>query len=82
MMDDRAVPNIGNFMVHAMQMWPACRVHWMVEFPIDSPTMWLSDDTWKDLRPRFSMGARRPSKWPKPDLVSVCTSPPFIADRR
>ncbi len=30
MMDQRQQTNIGNFMFHAMRMWPECRVHWLV----------------------------------------------------
>ena len=55
-----------------------CRVHWMVQHPIDSPAMWLDDETWDSLRHRFSHGTHRPALWPKPDVVSVCTSPDFV----
>lgn len=79
MMDERATPNIANWIVHAMRTWPRCHVHWLVEMPIDSPQMWLSDETWEDLKPRFSIGKRRPRGWPKPNFVSVCTSPYFVA---
>lgn len=79
MIDERRQPNIANFMVHAMRLWPACRVHWLVEHPIDSPAMWLADESWNSLRPRFSYGPRRSARWPKPELVTVCTSPDFIA---
>ncbi|MBN1629680.1 MAG: UPF0489 family protein, partial [Thermoleophilia bacterium] len=37
MMDTRASPNIANFIYHAMRQWPGCRVHWLVDEPIDSP---------------------------------------------
>jgi len=79
MMDQRQQANIGNFMFHAMSLWPQCRVHWLVQEAIDSPGMWLEDDVWNSLRCRFSYGRNRPARWPKPDLVSVCTSPDFIA---
>ena len=82
MMDDAAQLNIANFIYHAMLTWPQVRVHWLVEQAIDSPSMWLSDDTWRVLSERFSCGARRPRNWPKPDLVSVCTSPEFVPVRR
>jgi len=78
MMDQRKQTNIANFMFHAMRLWPQCRVHWLVQHPIDSPGMWLEDETWKSLRRRFSYGPNRPAWWPKPDIVSVCTSPEFV----
>ena len=78
MMDEQAVPNIANVMVHALRRWPQCRVHWLVEQPIDSPEMWLSGNTWDQLSLRFSMGPHKPRSWPRPDLVSVCTSPAFV----
>jgi hypothetical protein len=79
MMDQRPQTNIGNFMFHAMRTWPKCRVHWLVHYPIDSPAMWLEDETWDSICPRFSYGSRRHAQWPKPDLVSVCTSPGFVS---
>jgi hypothetical protein len=78
MMDERKLANIANFMYHAMHMWPRCRVHWLVQDPIDCPSMWLREETWSSLRRRFSRGPERPASWPRPDLVSVCTSPDFI----
>jgi len=66
-------------MLHAMRMWPECRVHWLVQQAIDSPAMWIEDDLWAEIRPRFTHGARRPAKWPKPHLVSICTSSEFVA---
>ncbi len=78
MMDQRQQANIANFMFHAMRLWPRCRVHWLVEHPIDSPSMWLDDEIWDSLRSRFSHGPHRPARWPKPDIVSVCTSPEFV----
>jgi hypothetical protein len=78
MMDQRRQTNIANFMCHAMRIWPKCRVHWLVQHPIDSPAMWLEDETWNSLRRRFSYGPNRPARWPKPDVVSVCTSPDFL----
>jgi hypothetical protein len=82
MMDEAAKPNIANFVYHAMRTWPQVRVHWLVEEAIDSPSMWLSEDTWMVLSERFTFGARRPRNWPKPDLVSVCTSPEFVSVMR
>jgi hypothetical protein len=79
MMDQRQLTNIGNFMFHAMRMWPQCQVHWLVQHHIDSPAMWLEDETWDLIRPRFSYGPKRPARWPKPDLVTVCTSPEFVS---
>jgi len=79
MMDQRLQANIANFMFHAMCMWPQCRVHWLVQHPIESPAMWLEDETWASFRPRFSRGPVRPARWPKPNLVSVCTSPGFVS---
>jgi len=81
MMDQRQQTNISNFMFHAMRVWPQCRVHWLVQHPIDSPAMWLEDETWDTLRRRFSHGPHRPARWPKPDVVSVCTSPDFVAPK-
>ena len=82
MMDEKPQLNIANFICHAMQTWPHVRVHWLVEQAIDSPSMWVSEDTWTVLSERFTCGARRPRNWPKPDLVSVCTSPEFVPVRR
>jgi hypothetical protein len=78
MMDERRTPNIANMMYHAMTRWPDCRVCWVVHDRIDDPGQWLGDDTWDRLRQRFSIVRQRPARWPKPDLVSVCTSPEFI----
>jgi len=78
MMDQRQQTNIGNFMFHAMRIWPECRVHWLVQHAIDSPAMWIDEDTWERFRHRFTQGPRRPTTWPKPHLVSVCTSPEFV----
>ena len=80
MMSEQAVPNIANVMVHALRRWPQCRVHWLVEQRIDSPAMWLSGSTWAQLSLRFSMGPHKPRSWPRPDLVSVCTSPAFVPE--
>ena len=80
MMDERKRANMANVMYHAMRLWPECRVHWLVQEAIDSPAMWLSDDTWAHLRQRFSHGSCRPRSWPRPDLVSICTSPEFVEE--
>jgi hypothetical protein len=79
MMDAKETPNIANVMYHAMRKWPTCHVHWLVDHAIDSPEMWLSDDAWSGLGPRFSIGSKRPGNWPRPDIVSVCTSPEFVS---
>ena len=79
MMDQKRNANIANFMYHAMRTWKTCRVHWMVDSPIDSPEMWLDDDVWASFSPRFSVGSTPPPGWPKPDIVSICTSPGFIS---
>ena len=81
MMDQRRNANIANFMYHAMRTWPQCRVHWLTERPImDSPRFWLDDDVWKLFSQRFSVSPHRPRGWPKPDLVSVCSSPGFLSE--
>ena len=80
MLDENVTPNIGNMMLHAMKTWPQCRVHWLVEAPIDSPRMWVSDETWERVNSRFGMGRHKPRGWPRPHLVSVCTSPAFVAE--
>ena len=81
MMDEHDTPNIANVMYHAMRKWPTCRLHWITVSPIDSPAMWLSEEAWSMLEKRFSVGQEIPANWPKPDLVSVTTSPGFVSDR-
>jgi len=78
MMDQRRNANIANFMYHAMVTWPQCRVHWLTEQPIDAPWVWLDEEVWELLSQRFSVSPHRPLGWPKPDLVSVCSSPGFL----
>ncbi len=78
MMNERRTPNIANVIYHAMRIWPEVRVHWMVANPIDTPAMWLSEDAWQSLSKRFTMGTHIPRKWPKPQLISICTSPEFV----
>jgi hypothetical protein len=78
MMDENPAPNIANFLFHAMRLWPDVRVHWLFEQAIDSPAMWLSDESWRVLRRRFSSSPHRPRSWPRPQIVSVCTSPGFV----
>jgi hypothetical protein len=70
--------SFGNFLFFAMQRWPKCRVHWLVNGPIDSPKMWLSDEAWKSVARRFTFGPNLRPDWPKPDIVTVCTSPGFL----
>lgn len=82
MMDERPTTNIGNVMYQAMRTWPYCKVHWLVQQPIDSPRMWLTSATWKFLRRRFSRGPTIPPEWPRPDIVSVCMSPEFLPSNR
>ncbi len=81
MMDEKTKPNIANFILHAMRDWSNVRVHWLVEQAIDSPEMWLSEDTWAKISKQFTWSSRRPPEWPKPDIVSVCTSPEFVSDK-
>ena len=78
MMDEEPATNIANVMCQAMRTWPRCKVHWLVQTPIDSPAMWLTTATWRSLRRRFSRGPKIPPEWPRPDIVSVCTSPEFL----
>jgi hypothetical protein len=78
MMDQKRSVNIANFMYHAMHTWKNCQVHWMVDTPIDSPEMWIKDDAWVSFSQRISVGSSRPHGWPKPDIVSICTSPEFV----
>ena len=79
MMDERMSPNISNWVCHAMRTWTDCRIHWMVEEAIDSPRVWLSEETWKAFVPRFTSTRHLPRNWPMPDVVSVCTSPEFVS---
>jgi hypothetical protein len=78
MLCERPPINAGNFLYFAMRRWPRCRVHWLVDLKIDSPQQWLPEDKWKPLSRRFTSGNRLCSRWPTPDLVTVCTSPGFI----
>jgi hypothetical protein len=81
MLSERKPVNCGNYLYFAMRRWPKCRVHWQVDDPIDSPSMWLSDEAWELVAGRFTVGPRRRGGWPKPDLVTVCTSPGFISKK-
>lgn len=67
-------------MYQALRTWPKCRIHWLVQYPIDSPAMWLSDATWKSIRLRFTSGSTIPIAWPRPHFASICTSPEFIPE--
>jgi len=78
MMDERQNPNLANFMYHVMCEWPSCKVHWLADTVIDHPNMWLGEETWSVLSNRFSYGACIPHDWPKPDPISVSTSPEFV----
>lgn len=81
MLGERKPVSFGNFLYFAMRRWPNCRVHWQVNQPIDSPRMWLSDEAWNLVADRFTAGPRRRNGWPKPDIVTVSTSPGFIDKR-
>jgi hypothetical protein len=78
MMSERPPANLGNFVYFAMRHWPDCRVVWVMPQPIDYPDLWLSDDAWAAVSSRFECARRFRRRWPKPDVVSVCTSPEFI----
>ena len=81
MLSERKPVNCGNYLYFAMRRWPKCRVHWQIDDPIDSPTVWLSGEAWELVAGRFSVGPDRRRGWPKPDLVTVCTSPGFISKK-
>ncbi len=78
MLGERKPIGFGNFLYFAMRRWPGCRVHWQVEEPIDCPSMWLSDEAWASVADRFTVGPCCKPSWPKPDIVTVCTSPGFL----
>lgn len=78
MMDDQETPNLANVMFQAMRVWTSCRVYWLTSSPIDSPAMWLSEETWAGLKKRFTIGEDIPEEWPRPDLVSVVKNDEFI----
>jgi len=44
----------------------------------DSPRMWLSDEAWTSVRRRFRYATHLCHTWPKPDMMTVCTSPGFV----
>ena len=79
MLSEEKPINFGSFLYFAMRRWPKCRVHWQVDDPIDSPSMWLSDEAWRSFAKRFTSGPRCRRDWPKPDVVTVCTSPGFLS---
>lgn len=81
MMSERAPANFGSFLYFAMRRWPKCRVIWVTPQPIDYPNLWLSEDAWQAVSSRFGRARRFNRQWPRPDLVSVCTSPDFIDGR-
>jgi hypothetical protein len=78
MLSENRPVQFGNFLYFAMRRWPQCRVYWLTVQPIDYPDFWLSEDAWASVSKRFSCGPRIDRHWPKPTLVSVCTSPDFI----
>ena len=78
MLSERPPANLGNFVYFAMRHWPDCRVVWVTPQPIDYPDIWLSDEAWEAVSSRFDCAKRFRRRWPKPDVVSVCTSPDFV----
>ena len=78
MLSERPPANLGSFLYFAMRHWPDCQVVWVTPQPIDYPDIWLSDDAWEAISSRFECAKRFRRRWPKPDVVSVCTSPGFI----
>ena len=78
MMSERPPANFGNFVYFAMRHWPDCRVIWVTPQPIDDPRMWLSEGAWEEVAPRFAWARGFSRRWPKPDVLSVCTSPDFV----
>jgi len=81
MMFERPPANFGSYVYFAMRHWPECRVIWVTPQPIDYPNLWLSEDAWQAVSSRFERARRFNGQSPKPDLVSVCTSPDFIDGR-
>ena len=79
MLGERKPVNCANYLYFAMRKWPKCCVHWQVDVRIDSPSMWLSDEAWRSVSKRFTSGPRCKRGWPKPDVVTVCTSPGFLS---
>ncbi len=80
MLGEQLPMNLGNFMYFVMQKWSHCHVCWLTKEPIDHPAMWLSEEAWESVRARWRSVSRLDSRWPQPDLVSVCTSPGFIEE--
>jgi hypothetical protein len=80
MLGEQPPIQFGNFLYFGMLKWPACRVHWLTKAPIDYPDMWLSEEAWQRVASRFTSGARLNANWPKPDFISVCTSPGFVEE--
>jgi hypothetical protein len=78
MMGERPPTSFGNFLFFAMRRWPKCRVRWLAESRIDSPRMWLSEHAWKSVGPRFAYRVCLCRTWPRPDMVTVSTSPGFL----
>jgi hypothetical protein len=77
MMNQKQTGNIANITYRAMVSWPKCKVFWIVNERIDSPSMWLDDEVWHELRLRFRTGKKLP-QWPRPDFMTICTSPEFV----
>ncbi len=78
MLSEKLPVQFGNFLYFALRHWPQCRVHWLTPAAIDYPDQWLSEENWKAISGRFTSGPNIQRDWPKPDLVSLCTSPGFI----
>jgi hypothetical protein len=78
MLSEKPPVNFGSFVYFAMRRWPDCQVYWLTLQPIDYPDIWLSEDAWNSVSARFECGSSIKRHWPKPDLVSVCTSPEFL----
>jgi hypothetical protein len=80
LMSDAPQVTAANFMVAAMQEWSTCEVLWVTPEPIDWPDLWLDEETWQHLQGRFRWVPAVPTDAPRPDLVTVCTSPGFLTD--
>lgn len=70
--------NSGNFLYFVMRRWAKCKVLWLVDTQIDSPSQWLSEDAWLAVANRFRSGSNLHRGWRKPDIVTVATSPGFL----
>ena len=80
LLNDAPRINAANFMVSVMQQWPTCQVLWVMPEPIDWPDLWLDEETWQRLHGRFRWVPAVPTDAPRPEMVTVCTSPGFLAE--